>query len=242
MLNLTKPRYVFPFHGDHKRLRLHADLAESVGIDRERHLHGPQRPARSRSTRRAPRFGEDVHAGMIFVDGVAVGEPDEFALRDRRKLSDDGVFIVVATISSDDGSLVADPEVIFRGVPFVEEADGLRRGAARRRRGHARRGRRGRGPRELPAPGGPPRRRRRVRLREAAPPPDGAAGRRRGLSALGKRFKDSVDSASRRIIADETHGARRGLRRYRLGGPATRPSGGGCRRAAPSLEPGGFFM
>ena len=71
-------------------------------------------------------FGEDVHASMIFVDGVSVGEPDEFALRDRRKLSDDGVFIVVATISSDDGSQVADPEVIFRGVPFAEEADGLR--------------------------------------------------------------------------------------------------------------------
>jgi ribonuclease J len=63
---------------------------------------------------------------MIFVDGVSVGEPDEFALRDRRKLSDDGVFIVVATISSDDGSQVADPEVIFRGVPFAREADGLR--------------------------------------------------------------------------------------------------------------------
>ena len=63
---------------------------------------------------------------MIFVDGVSVGEPDEFALRDRRKLSDDGVFIVVATISADDGSQVAEPEVIFRGVPFVEEADGLR--------------------------------------------------------------------------------------------------------------------
>ena len=63
---------------------------------------------------------------MIFVDGVSVGEPDEFALRDRRKLSDDGVFIVVATISSDDGSQVADPEVIFRGVPFAEDADGLR--------------------------------------------------------------------------------------------------------------------
>ena len=63
---------------------------------------------------------------MIFVDGVDIGEPDDFALRDRRKLSADGVFIVVATISSDDGSQVADPEVIFRGVPFLEEADGLR--------------------------------------------------------------------------------------------------------------------
>jgi ribonuclease J len=125
MLNLTKPRNVFPFHGDHKRLRLHADLAASVGIDRERIFIGRNGLALELDGDGA-RFGEDVHASMIFVDGVAVGEPDEFALRDRRKLSDDGVFIVVTTISADDGSQVAEPEVIFRGVPFVEEADGLR--------------------------------------------------------------------------------------------------------------------
>jgi ribonuclease J len=125
MLNLTKPRNVFPFHGDHKRLRLHADLAESVGIQPDRIFTGRNGLALEIDESGAS-FGEDVHASMIFVDGVSVGEPDEFALRDRRKLSDDGVFIVVATISSDDGSQVADPEVIFRGVPFAEEADGLR--------------------------------------------------------------------------------------------------------------------
>jgi ribonuclease J len=125
MLNLTKPRHVFPFHGDHKRLRLHADLAESVGIDPDRIFKGRNGLALEIDESGA-RFGGDVHASMIFVDGVSVGEPDEFALRDRRKLSDDGVFIVVATINSDDGSQVADPEVIFRGVPFAEEADGLR--------------------------------------------------------------------------------------------------------------------
>jgi ribonuclease J len=125
MLNLTKPRYVFPFHGDHKRLRLHADLAESVGIDRDDIFIGRNGLSLDVDAKGAA-FGEDVHASMIFVDGVSVGEPDEFALRDRRKLSDDGVFIVVATISSDDGSQVVDPEVIFRGVPFAPEADGLR--------------------------------------------------------------------------------------------------------------------
>ncbi len=125
MLNLTKPRYVFPFHGDHKRLRLHADLAASVGIDRDDIFIGRNGLALELDESGA-RFGEDVHASMIFVDGVSIGEPDEFALRDRRKLSDDGLFIVVATISTDDGSQVAEPEVIFRGVPFADEADGLR--------------------------------------------------------------------------------------------------------------------
>lgn len=117
MLNVTKPRYVFPFHGDNKRLRLHAGLAESVG-------HSPDSIFVGKNglplviDEKGARFGEDVHASMIFVDGVAIGEPEEFALRDRRKLSGDGLIIVVATISADDGSAVADPEIIFKG--FLE--------------------------------------------------------------------------------------------------------------------------
>jgi ribonuclease J len=125
MLNLTKPRFVFPFHGDHKRLHLHAQLAESVGVEPERIFKGRNGVALEIDEGGEARFGEDVHAGMIFVDGVDIGDPDDVALRDRRMLSADGVFIVVATISSDDGSSVAAPEIIFRGVPFVEEADGL---------------------------------------------------------------------------------------------------------------------
>ena len=69
------------------------------------------------------RLVEEAHAGMIFVDGVDIGDPDDVALRDRRMLSADGVFIVVATVDSEDGSSVAPPEIIFRGVPFLEEAD-----------------------------------------------------------------------------------------------------------------------
>jgi ribonuclease J len=63
---------------------------------------------------------------MIFVDGVDIGDPADVALRDRRMLSADGIFIVVATVSEQDGSPVAETEVIFRGVPFIEQADGLR--------------------------------------------------------------------------------------------------------------------
>ena len=62
---------------------------------------------------------------MIYVDGVNVGEPDDVALRDRREISADGIFIVVATISADDGSVVADPEVIVRGVALPEESEAL---------------------------------------------------------------------------------------------------------------------
>jgi ribonuclease J len=124
MLNLTKPRYVLPVHGDHKRLRLHAGLAESVGIEPANIFQGRNGLPLEIDASGA-RFGEDIHAGVIYVDGVNIGEPDDAALRDRREISADGIFIVVATISSDDGSVVADPEVIFRGVAFLEEADAL---------------------------------------------------------------------------------------------------------------------
>jgi ribonuclease J len=124
MLNLTKPKYVMPVHGDHKRLRLHAELAESVGVSPESIFQGRNGLPLEVDANSAD-FGEDIHAGVMYVDGVNIGEPDDAALRDRREISADGIFIVVATISSDDGSVAADPEVIFRGVAFLEEADGL---------------------------------------------------------------------------------------------------------------------
>ena len=122
MLNLTRPRYVMPFHGDHRRLRLHADLAASVGIDSKR-IFPSRNGVPLELKAKGARLGADEGAGMIFVDGVDIGDPDDVALRDRRTLSADGVFIVVATVSSDDGAQVAPPEIIFRGVPFLE-ADG----------------------------------------------------------------------------------------------------------------------
>jgi ribonuclease J len=124
MLNLTKPEYVLPVHGDHKRLRLHGELAEAVGVPPESIFRGENgRPLEI--NRSGARFGERVQAGMIFVDGVDVGDIEDVALRDRRMLSADGIFIVVATISEQDGRSVVPPEVIFRGVPFIEDDDGF---------------------------------------------------------------------------------------------------------------------
>jgi ribonuclease J len=124
MLNLVKPRYVMPFHGDFKRLRLHAQLAEAVGVPAEDIFQGDNGLPLDIDSRGA-RFGEREHSGMIFVDGVEIGDMADVALRDRRMLSADGIFIVVVTIAGDDGSSVADPEVIFRGVPFMDQADKL---------------------------------------------------------------------------------------------------------------------
>jgi ribonuclease J len=124
MVNLTKPRYVLPVHGDHRRLRLHSELAEAVGVPPKSIFRGENgRPLEIDAS--GARFGEREQAGMIFVDGVDVGDIEDVALRDRRMLSADGIFIVVATISEQDGRSVVPPEIIFRGVPFVEDQDGF---------------------------------------------------------------------------------------------------------------------
>src|SRR5690242_20834954 len=124
MLNLVKPRYVLPIHGDFKRIHLHADLAGAVGIDPERVFQG-ENGLPLEIDEHGARWAEPEQSGMIFVDGIDIGDPSDVALRDRRMLSADGIFIVVATVSEQDGKSVAEPEVIFRGVPFVEEAGGL---------------------------------------------------------------------------------------------------------------------
>jgi ribonuclease J len=124
MLNLVKPRFVMPFHGDFKRIKLHAKLAEAVGIDPSSIFRAENGMVLELDARGA-RFGEPERAGMIFVDGVDIGDIADAALRDRRMLSADGIFIVVATISEQSGGSVADPEVIFRGVPFMDEAGEL---------------------------------------------------------------------------------------------------------------------
>ena len=119
MLNLTHPRYVMPVHGDFRRMLVHGRLAEAVGVPPEAIFRGENGQPLELDARGA-RFGEREQSGMIFVDGVDIGDVTDVALRDRRMLSADGIFIVVATVSEQDGSSVVPPEVLARGVPFLD--------------------------------------------------------------------------------------------------------------------------
>ena len=182
MLNLTRPKYVMPMHGDYKRLRLHAGLAESVGVE-------PDRIFQSRNgvpleiDAKGARLGDDIGAGMIFVDGLELGEPDDAALRDRRTLSADGLVIVVATVSIEDGEVAADPEISFRGVPFrgEEDTERLLVELADVVEDKLEEALRGKTPRALADPPGRPRRGRQLRLQAPQAPPDGPAGGHRGV-------------------------------------------------------------
>jgi ribonuclease J len=101
---------------------MHAQLAEAVGIPAE-NIFQTENGTPLDIDRDGARLGRPVTAGMVFVDGVDIGDVADVALRDRRMLSADGILIVVATVSEQDGSSVVAPEVLARGVPFLD-ADG----------------------------------------------------------------------------------------------------------------------
>ena len=87
---------------------MHAQLADAVGIDPD-HVFESENGLPLEIDAAGARFGEPERAGMIFVDGVDIGDPADVALRDRRMLSADGIFIVVATVSEQSGESVARP-------------------------------------------------------------------------------------------------------------------------------------
>jgi ribonuclease J len=117
MLNLTRPQYVMPVHGDAKRLRLHGKLAEAVGVDPDRIFSGDNGLPLEIDSEGAS-FGEPRRSGVLLVDGMDLGEPADAAVRDRRAIADDGLVIVVAAVDRSDGELVSDPEIVLRGLPM----------------------------------------------------------------------------------------------------------------------------
>jgi ribonuclease J len=98
---------------------LHSQLAEAVGVPAE-HIFRLENGLPLEIDANGARVGDRQPSGLVFVDGVEIGDVTDVALRDRRMLSADGIFIIVATVSEADGSSVVPPEVLARGVPFLE--------------------------------------------------------------------------------------------------------------------------
>jgi ribonuclease J len=122
IIGLTRPKAVMPMHGEFRMLAAHAQLAREGGVPEDRIIlaeNGSVVELRDG----VPKIVGDVPAGMTFVDGLGVGDVHDVALRDRRRLSEDGILIVVATVAIDDEGLTAPPELIARG--FGEQAEPL---------------------------------------------------------------------------------------------------------------------
>jgi ribonuclease J len=125
ILALLRPRSVMPVHGEFRMLAAHAQLARESGIPEGRIVLAENGSVVELSPEHGARIVDKIQAGMTFVDGLGVGDVHDVALRDRRRLSEDGVLIVVATLAGTDGDgrLTAPPELIARG--FGEQAEPL---------------------------------------------------------------------------------------------------------------------
>ncbi|MCM3337363.1 ribonuclease J [Paenibacillus sp. MER TA 81-3] len=124
MLNLIRPKYFIPIHGEYRMLRQHAALAEAVGIESENIFItdiGDTVEIQNGVARR----GSKVPSGYVLIDGLGVGDVGNIVLRDRKLLSQDGILVVVVTLSKQDGTILSGPDIISRGFVYVRESEGL---------------------------------------------------------------------------------------------------------------------
>lgn len=124
MLNLVKPRFFIPVHGELRHLYLHAKLAEEVGIPRERIFLAEDGDILE-LTPSSGRFAGKIQAGRTFVDGKGVGDVGCEVLRDRQRLAQEGLVLVVLGFEKGTGKLVAGPEVVSRGFAYGNGAEDL---------------------------------------------------------------------------------------------------------------------
>ncbi|QXM05982.1 ribonuclease J [Crassaminicella indica] len=124
MHSLIKPKYFIPVHGEYRHLRQHGKLAESLGMPTE-NIFTIENGQVVEITRESARVCGNVPAGNILVDGLGVGDVGNIVLRDRKHLSEDGLMVVVVTITKEDGQVVSGPDIISRGFVYVRESEVL---------------------------------------------------------------------------------------------------------------------
>lgn len=124
LLNLVKPTYFIPIHGEYRHLIKHVHLANELGIPPERTLLLENGNVLIFENGTA-RVGEKVHAGRILVDGKGVGDVGELVLRDRRKLSGDGMVIALLAVDEQTGEIIYGPDIISRGFVFGDQGGSI---------------------------------------------------------------------------------------------------------------------
>jgi ribonuclease J len=124
MLALTKPKFFVPVHGETRMLFKHAELAKSMGVE-PRNVVISDIGKVIEVTKKSIKLGGVVPAGKVLVDGTGVGDVGSVVLRDRKHLADEGMVVVVMTLSGEDSSLISGPDIITRGFVYVKESENL---------------------------------------------------------------------------------------------------------------------
>ena len=125
---LVRPKFFMPAHGEHRMLKIHAELAEELGMPSQ-NIFVNKTGDVLEIDRNSAKVTGTIPTGNVLVDGLGVGDVGNIVLRDRKHLSEDGLMIVVVTISKEDGKVLAGPDIISRGFVYVRESEDLMDGA-----------------------------------------------------------------------------------------------------------------
>jgi len=124
MIALTRPKFFIPVHGETRHLYNHAKLAEQMGIKSGNILIADIGQVIMLTNSSISKKGT-VPSGKVLVDGTGIGDVDTVVLRDRKHLAQDGMLVVIVNLSSEDGSLISEPDIITRGFVYVKESEEL---------------------------------------------------------------------------------------------------------------------
>lgn len=122
--SLLKPKYFIPVHGEYRHLKRHAQLAEEMGV-KKGNVFIAENGSVIEFTKNDAKLGKKVPSGNILVDGLGVGDVGNIVLRDRKHLSEDGLLVVVVTITKEKGKVVSGPDIVSRGFVYVRESEDL---------------------------------------------------------------------------------------------------------------------
>ena len=122
--SLVRPQFAIPVHGEYKHLVAQAKIAESLGWDSDHIKILSSGDVLELSDNKAKISGH-VHTGAVMVDGIGVGDVGNIVIRDRQKLAEDGIIIVVLTLDSSSGTVLAGPDIVSRGFVYVRDSEDL---------------------------------------------------------------------------------------------------------------------
>lgn len=125
MMNLTKPKYFIPIHGNYFMLKLHAELAENAGILKPNIMIAEDGDIVAINPERIHRLREKAPIDYVMVDGLGVGDVKEIVLRDRQHLAEDGIFVIIAIVDAGNGKVRTSPDIISRGFVYLKESQEL---------------------------------------------------------------------------------------------------------------------
>jgi len=125
MLNLLKPKYFIPVHGEYRHLNLHGELAQSLGIPKQNILILEDGEIVEAKNNFAQKISSKIPVGLVMVDGTGIGDVGQVVLRDRKLMAADGIFVVIITVDKATGKMITSPDIISRGFIYMKRSEEL---------------------------------------------------------------------------------------------------------------------